>query len=129
MVLHKASLTLGGSPYLPVRTTPQSHRLHPGAGKSGQCRERPLTPWAAAGRSRGVSPPSSPAAGRPGTAVPPGSWCGSGAAGPVGSQTAMLAEVVEPRLRLGRGSAFCPAAQPSSVPGLDWRPRVAPALG
>ena len=42
-------------------------------------------------RSRDASPRSSPPAGRPGTAAPPGSRCGSGAAGPVGSQTPMLA--------------------------------------
>ena len=76
-------------------------------------------------RSRDASPRSSPPAGRPGTAAPPGSRCGSGAAGPVGSQTAMLA---------GGGGAlattreraleFCPAAQPSSVQVL----RVASSL-
>ena len=76
-----------------------------------------------------MSPPSSPAAGRPGTAAPPGSWCGSGPLGQL---------VLRPRCRrrwfsLGRdsggGSALCPAAQPSSVTGLDPRPRAAQALG
>ena len=63
------------------------------------------------------------------TAVAPGSRCGSRAAGPVGSQTTIPVEVVEPRPQRRRGSALCPAAQPCSVPGLDLKLRAAQDLG
>ena len=72
-------------------------------------------------RSRDASPPFSPPVRRPGTAAPPGSWCGSGAAGPVGSQTAMLA---------GGGGASAATYRPAKLgSSLDQRPRAAPAPG
>lgn len=93
--------------------------LHPGAGKLGQCREQSLTPWTAAGRSRSVSPPSRPTGWRPKTAVAPGSRSGKRAAGPVGSQTTIPVEAVEPRPQHGRGLCALPR-HPAMLGSWSW---------
>ena len=94
---------------LPGCTAPRGRLLHPGAGKSGQCRERPLTPWAAAdpGMRARLSVHLSEGPGqRRLQAV-------GVAAGPLGQlvlRPRCWPEVVEPQRRL--------TAQPSSVPVL-----------
>ena len=113
---------------LPGCTAPQGRLLQPGAGKSGQCRERPLTPWAAADPGMrahlSVHLPEGPGQRRL-QAV-------GVAAGPLGQlvlRPRCWPEVVEPQPRLGRGLCVLPHRPAKLGSGLDQRPRAAPALG